>query len=306
MNAIEMIGLTKKFGNLTAVDSLNLTVSEGVSFGFLGPNGAGKTTTMRMLVGQLRPTSGIVKTWGLDPFTEGIEAKKYFGFVPSFYSFYDSLSARENLDFLASLSQVPRNERKKRIDELLDFFDLSERADSKVGEFSHGMMQRLAIAQALLAHPRLLILDEPTVGLDPKGQHEIREFIKSISREGVTIFISSHILSEVEDMCNSVGIIDKGRLIRVGSLENLKAELSSRQGLEIRIEGESLQQSLNRIEKVEGVLGLKADGNTISVKVSSRDITPLVVATIVGSGGKITSVDEIVPTLEDVYLKLTE
>ncbi|MCK4819942.1 ABC transporter ATP-binding protein, partial [bacterium] len=175
MKAIEIQGLTKKFGKLVAVDDLDLAVEEGESFGFLGPNGAGKTTTIKMLIGLLRPTRGTVRIWGHDLFAEGKEVKKSLGFVPDFYSFYDSLTAFENLEFFSALSRIPKGERKGRIFELLKFFGLEERANSKVGEFSHGMKQRLVIAQALLPHPKLLILDEPTVGLDPRAQFEIRE-----------------------------------------------------------------------------------------------------------------------------------
>jgi len=233
MKAIEIQGLTKQFGKLVAVDDLDLAVEEGESFGFLGPNGAGKTTTIKMLIGLLRPTRGTVRIWGHDLFAEGKEVKKSLGFVPDFYSFYDSLTAVENLEFFSALSRIPKGERKGRIFELLKFFGLEERANSKVREFSHGMKQRLVIAQALLPHPKLLILDEPTVGLDPRAQFEIRELIKRISQEGITTFISSHLLFEVEDMCNKVGIINFGRLIKVGSIENLKGEIETKTGIEV-------------------------------------------------------------------------
>ncbi len=307
MKAIEIQGLTKKFGKLTAVDNLDLEIEEGDSFGFLGPNGAGKTTTIKMLIGLLRPTRGTVRIWGHDMFAEGKEVKKSFGFVPDFYSFYESLTAFENLEFFAALSGIPKGERGKRILELLEVFSLEERANSKVGDFSHGMKQRLVIAQALLPHPNLLILDEPTLGLDPRGQFEIRELIKSISQEGVTTFISSHLLVEVEDMCNKVGIINSGRLIRVNSIENLKSEIEAPTGIEVRIECEEVTPEIIAVVKeVEGVRDSGVEGKTIWARVESSDITPTLTTCIVTSGGRIRKVEEHSPSLEEVFLKLTE
>lgn len=307
MKAIETQGLAKRFGKLVAVNNLDLVVEEGDSFGFLGPNGAGKTTTIKMLVGLLRPTGGTVRILGHDIFKEGEEAKKSFGFVPDFYGFYDSLTAVENLEFFSALSRIPKEERKERIFELLRFFGLEERANSKVGEFSHGMRQRLVIAQALLPRPKLLILDEPTVGLDPRAQFEIRELIKRISQEGVTTFISSHLLFEVEDMCNKVGIINLGRLIRVDSIENLKGEIGAKTGIEVRIECEEVTQEIVKaVKEIEGVLDFKAEGETIWVKVGNSAITPVLTTHIVNAGGRIKRVEEHTPSLEDIFLKLTE
>ena len=307
MRAIETQGLTKKFGKLMAVDNLDLAVEEGDSFGFLGPNGAGKTTTIRMLIGLLRPTQGTVRILGHDIFREGEEAKKSFGFVPDFYSFYDSLTAAENLDFFAALSRIPKEEREGRIFELLEFFGLKERAYSKVGEYSHGMKQRLVLAQALLPHPRLLFLDEPTGGLDPRAQFEIRELIKHISREGVTTFISSHLLFEVEDMCNKVGIINRGRLIKVDSIENLKEEIGAKTGVEVRIECEEItEEILKAVKEIEGVLDFRVEGKTLWAKVGSPEITPKLTTHIVAWGGRLKRVEEHAPSLEEIFLKLTE
>lgn len=306
MKIIETEGLTKKFGKLIAVDNLDLAVEEGDSFGFLGPNGAGKTTTIRMLTGLLRPTKGTVKILGHDVFRDG-EAKKSFGFVPDFYGFYDSFTAFENLQFFAALSRIPKEERKERIFELLEFFGLSGRANSKVGEYSHGMRQRLVIAQALLPHPRLLILDEPTVGLDPRAQFEIRELIKKISQEGITAFISSHLLFEVEDMCNKVGIINLGKLIKVDSIENLKGEIGAKTGIEVRIECEEVtQEIIKAVKEIEDLLDLRVERETIWTRVGSSATTPALTTAIVNAGGRIKRVEEHTPSLEDVFLKLTE
>lgn len=306
MKVIETEGLTKKFGKLIAVDNLDLAVEEGDSFGFLGPNGAGKTTTIRMLTGLLRPTKGTVQILGHDVFRDG-EAKKSFGFVPDSYGFYDSFTAFENLQFFAALSRIPKEERKERIFELLEFFGLSGRANSKVGEYSHGMRQRLVIAQALLPHPRLLILDEPTVGLDPRAQFEIRELIKKISQEGITAFISSHLLFEVEDMCNKVGIINLGKLIKVDSIENLKGEIGAKTGIEVRIECEEVtQEIIKAVKEIEDLLDLRVERETIWTRVGSSATTPALTTAIVNAGGRIKRVEEHTPSLEDVFLKLTD
>jgi len=307
MKAIETQGLTKKFGKLVAVDNLDLAVEEGESFAFLGPNGAGKTTTIKMLIGLLRPTGGIVRILGHDIFREGEEVKKSFGFVPDFYSFYDSLTALENLEFLAALSKIPKEKRKERIFELFEFFGLKGRANSKVGEFSHGMKQRLVIAQALLSRPRLLIFDEPTVGLDPRAQFEIRELIKKICQEGVTAFISSHLLFEVEDMCSRVAIINLGRLIKVDSIEGLKSEIGAKTGIEVRIECEEVSQEIVKaVKKVDGLLDFRVEGTTIWARAKSSAITPALTTQIVNAGGRIKAVEEQTPSLEEVFLKLTE
>ncbi len=307
MKAIETEGLTKKFGRLVAVDDLNLTIEEGDTFGFLGPNGAGKTTTIKMLIGLLRPTRGTARIFGHDIFRQGEAAKKSFGFVPDFYGFYDSFTAVENLEFFATLSQIPKKEGKERIFELLKFFGLEERANSKVREFSHGMKQRLVIAQALLSRPRLLILDEPTVGLDPRAQFEIRELIKGISKNGVTTFISSHLLFEVEDMCQKVGIINQGKLIKVDSIENLKGEIRAKTGVEVRIECEEVtQEIIEAVKKIEEVLDLRVEGKIIWAKVKSSAITPTITTAIVNAAGRIKRVEEHTPSLEDIFLKLTE
>jgi ABC-2 type transport system ATP-binding protein len=212
--------LVKRYGELLAVDHVELTVERGDVFGYLGPNGAGKTTSLRMLLGLIRPTSGSVELFGRDPMQVGAAALDgVAGFVegPRFYPY---LSAQRNLELLADYDG---NGAHRRIDEVLELVELRERARDRVGGYSHGMKQRLGIAASLLRAPRLLLLDEPTTGLDPAGMRDMRALVRRLAGEGITILLSSHLLNEVEELCNRVAIILKGRIVYEGELAALKA-----------------------------------------------------------------------------------
>ncbi len=304
---IETINLTKVFGSIVAVDNLNLVVKENETFGFLGPNGAGKTTTIKMLTGFLKPTSGEVKVLGYDMFKNGKEAKEHIGLVPDQYGFYNELTAVEHLNYYAALYGIPKTERRERIDEMLDLVELTERKESKVKEYSHGMRQRLVIAQALINKPKLLLLDEPTVGLDPRGSYMTRKLIKKLAVQGLTIFVSSHLLFEVEDMCTWVGIIDKGKLIRVDSIKRLSEELREKVGIYALIECVELNNDIiNAVKNLRGVRDVSVDKNTLKIDVDSSGIIPDISTAIMQSGGKIKKVNEHIPNLEEIFLKLTE
>ena len=216
--------LVKRYGKLVAVDNVDLTVERGDVFGYLGPNGAGKTTSLRMLLGLIRPTSGESRLFGRDPLADGAKALRgVAGFVegPRFYPY---LSGRRNLRLLADLDG---DGAKSRIEEVLELVELRDRADDKVGGYSHGMRQRLGIASSLLRAPRLLLLDEPTTGLDPAGMRDMRALVKRLAAEGITILLSSHLLAEVEELCNRVAIIRSGRIVYEGTLVDLKATAAS-------------------------------------------------------------------------------
>jgi ABC-2 type transport system ATP-binding protein len=217
-------GLVKRYGGLTAVDHVDLTVERGDVFGYLGPNGAGKTTSLRMLLGLIRPTEGSVRLFGRDPLVDGAQALDgVAGFVegPRFYPY---LSARRNLRMLADYDG---GDARSRIEGVLDLVELRERANDKVGGYSHGMRQRLGIAASLLRQPRLLLLDEPTTGLDPAGMRDMRDLVRRLAGEGITVLLSSHLLGEVEELCNRVAIIRRGRIIYAGSLHDLLARAAS-------------------------------------------------------------------------------
>ena len=212
-------GLVKRYGDLVAVDRVDLSVERGDVFGYLGPNGAGKTTSLRMLLGLIRPTSGSVRLFGRDVSIGAKALEGVAGFVegPTFYPY---LAARKNLLLLADYDG---GDARSRVDEVLDVVDLRDRAKDRVGGYSHGMRQRLGIAAALLRDPRLLLLDEPTTGLDPAGMRDMRDLVRRLAHEGITVVLSSHLLTEVEELCNRVAIIRKGRIVYEGALAELKA-----------------------------------------------------------------------------------
>jgi ABC-2 type transport system ATP-binding protein len=211
--------LVKRYGDLVAVDNVDLNVAAGDVFGYLGPNGAGKTTSLRMLLGLIRPTSGSIEIFGRDPLRVGVQAlDAVAGFVEA-PRFYPYLSGRRNLRLLADYDE-PRT--RGRVEEVLDLVELADRGDDRVGGYSHGMKQRLGIAASLLRDPRLLLLDEPTTGLDPAGMRDMRELVRRLAAEGITVLLSSHLLTEVEELCNRVAIIRKGRIVYEGSLDELK------------------------------------------------------------------------------------
>ncbi len=215
---LEARGLVKRYGDLVAVDHVDLTVDRGDVFGYLGPNGAGKTTSLRMLLGLIRPTGGSARLFGRDPLVDGARALDgVAGFVegPRFYPY---LSGLRNLRLLGDLDGGVAS---SRIDEVLDVVELRDRAKDRVGGYSHGMRQRLGIAASLLRDPKLLLLDEPTTGLDPAGMRDMRELVKRLASHGITILLSSHVLAEVEELCNRVAIIRKGRIIYEGRLDEL-------------------------------------------------------------------------------------
>ena len=221
---VEARGLVKRYGAVLAVDRVDLTVERGDVFGYLGPNGAGKTTSLRMLLGLIRPTAGAVSLFGRDPLQDGASALAgVAGFVegPTFYPY---LSGLKNLRLLAAYD-VPCS--RSRIDEVLELVDLRDRAKDKVGGYSHGMRQRLGIAAALLREPRLLLLDEPTTGLDPAGMRDMRRLVRRLATEGITILLSSHLLYEVEELCNRVAIIRSGQIVYQGALGELLATAAS-------------------------------------------------------------------------------
>ena len=219
---IEAEGLTKRYGTQTVVSNLAFQIREGEVFGFLGPNGAGKTTTLLMFLGLTEPTSGKVRIIGFDPAREPLRVKEKVGYLPENVGFYDDMDARQNLQFIARLNRIPDKVSAKRIDALLEEVGLSEEAKKKVGTYSKGMRQRLGIAEVLIKEPKLIFLDEPTIGLDPDGTNRMLDLIHSLSREkNITIFLSSHLLDQVQRICDRVGIMIKGNLVAIGPIQEL-------------------------------------------------------------------------------------
>jgi ABC-2 type transport system ATP-binding protein len=220
---IKATGLTKEYGAHRAVDGLDLEVGAGELFCFLGPNGAGKSTTIKMLNGMLRPTSGRAEVAGVDVWANPLKAKSHLGYVPDSPTLYEKLSAREFLAFVGDIYRVEPARRNKRIEELLSMFGLSESADGLLEGYSHGMKQKICIAAALLHQPKVIFLDEPTVGLDPQSARLIKDILRELCGKGVTVFMSTHILEIAERMADRIGIIQKGRLIFTGTVGALRA-----------------------------------------------------------------------------------
>jgi ABC-2 type transport system ATP-binding protein len=220
---ISAAGLTKRYGDSLAVDDLNLEIGAGELFGFLGPNGAGKSTTIRMLIGLLRPTAGTARVAGHDVIREPLAVKSNIGYLAENAFLYEKLTGREFLRFIAGLYRVRRDKQEARIDRLLGVFDLKGKADELIESYSKGMRQKISIAALLVHQPRVLFLDEPTNGLDPKSARLIKDVLRELCRQGTTVFMSTHILEIAEQMCDRVGIIDQGRLVAQGSLAELRA-----------------------------------------------------------------------------------
>jgi len=230
--AVETVALTKSYGEVVAVDALDLGVRRGEIFGFLGPNGAGKTTTIRMLVGLLRPTSGVVRVAGLDLEAEPLAARARIAYMPDTPYLYEKLTGREFIHFVAGLYDVPPERAARRADELLALFDLADRADDLIDGYSHGMRQKTVMIAALVHDPEVLFLDEPTVGLDPRSARLMRDVFRQLSERGTTVFLSTHILEIAERMCDRVGIIDRGRLIALGTVPELRRQADRSDTLE--------------------------------------------------------------------------
>ena len=220
---IEMHDLVKRYGEKTAVDNVSLEVNGGEVFGFLGPNGAGKTTTIKMIVGLLQPTSGTVRVAGYDVQTQPLPAKAASGYVPDTPNLYAKLTGRELLRFVGDLYDLDRGQATQRAGELLRILDLSAAADDTVDSYSHGMQQKASLASALMHDPRVLVLDEPTVGLDPKSARLIKDILRQMAERGAAVFLSTHILEIAERMCDRIGIINNGKLVAVGTMDELRS-----------------------------------------------------------------------------------
>jgi ABC-2 type transport system ATP-binding protein len=301
---IETENLTRKFGDLTAVDNVTLRVNKGEVFGFLGPNGAGKTTTVRMLCCLISKTSGKARVgdFEVDREEDRMKIRKMVGYLSGDVGLYENLGAYKNLDFYGKLYEVPSAEREENIKRLLNLLGLWERKDDAVAGFSKGMKQKLAIARALIHEPQVLFLDEPTANLDPLAAKTVRDFILELKKEKRTIFMNTHNLAEAERVCDRIAVL-KTKLIGVGSPEDLERNISSRKTV-VHLESIS-DKVLAAIKKLGTVKNVNTDENKIIIDMENPEKdNPQLVRTIVGAGGDIQYVTEERSTLEDVYLKL--
>lgn len=304
---IKTTNLNKWYGKLHALRNLNLEVRRGEVFGFLGPNGAGKTTFTKLVLGLIKPTSGLVQMFGSEVHGQPRRALRNVGLIPDQFGFYPNLTGRAHLDFYARLYGIPRGLRASRIGELLELVSMVDRADTKVKTYSHGMRQRIVIAQALLNEPELILFDEPTTGLDPKGAFEIRQLIKGLAKGGVTIFLSSHILHEVEEVCTRVGILHKGRLLRVATIPELRRELRGAGGaLSVAVAGQGLDgKVIDALRKTPGVVSVAPFEKGLRFYVKDESLVGDATTAIVRAGGKLTLVQPEEMRLEEIFLRLT-
>ena len=301
---IDTINLTRKFGNLTAVDNVTLHVEEGEVFGFLGPNGAGKTTTIRMLCCLIGKTSGEAKIgdYTIDKEDDCLKIRKMVGLLPENVGLYDSLSAYRNLDFYGQLYEVPEDKRKENIERLLTMLGIWERREDAVGTFSKGTKQKIAIARALIHDPKVLFLDEPTANLDPEASKTVRDFILDLKKEKRTIFLNTHNLDEAERLCDRIAIL-KGKLIAVDSPKNLERSLYKRKTI-VHLDSVT-SPVVNAVQNLVNVNNLRTSDNKLILDIDNPEKdNPEIVRTIVKAGGNIQYVTELRSTLEDVYLKL--
>lgn len=308
---IEVRNLVKKYGNHVAVDHLNFTVEKGKIYGFLGPNGAGKSTTMNMITGYIASTEGDILIDGHNILEEPEEAKKRIGYLPEIPPLYQDMTVREYLEFAAELKSIPKEKKKSNIEEVMSITKIEDVKNRLIKNLSKGYKQRVGLAQALLGYPEIIILDEPTVGLDPKQIIEIRDLIKSLGRKH-TVILSSHILSEVSAVCDHVLIIDKGRLVASDSPENLSKLMAGDNSLELTIKGreEDIRKAFDMVENIQEVIYhdcLVKGACDVTVKVSGeQDIRENIFFALAEMKCPILKMQSGNMSLEEVFLKLTD
>ncbi len=302
-NVIETHGLTKRYNGVVAVDHLDLTIQEGEVFGMLGPNGSGKTTTILMILGLTEPTEGEVRVLGLDPARQPLSVKARVGYIPDQVGFYDDLTAVENLMYTAKLNGIPRKEALARIDEALERMGLSEVKDRMVKTYSRGMRQRLAVADVLIKQPRVVIMDEPTQGLDPEGAHEFLKIIRNLRDDGITVLLASHLLHQVQSVCDRVGLFNQGKMAVSGTVEEL-ARAYMKGGYRIELEATGDQQALLKaLRQVKGVTEVRALGRNRYEVRAQGDLRAEASRAVVLAGGGLLSLHVEAPSLDDIYVR---
>ncbi|MCB1494482.1 MAG: ABC transporter ATP-binding protein [Bauldia sp.] len=301
---IEASGLTKRYGRALAVDGLDLTIGAGEVFGLLGPNGSGKTTTILMLLGLTEPTGGSVRVLGFDPLRQPLEVKRRVGYLPDQVGFYDTLSARENLVYSARLLGLASGDAAQRIDRALSVVGLAEVADRRVSTFSHGMRQRLGVAELLVKEARVAILDEPTNGLDPQGTSELLALILNLKAEGMTVLLSSHLLGLVQSICDRVALFRKGRVGLVGPVDELARDvLGGAYVVEIETEGVDLAGVL---EGMDGIAGVARSEDGRSRVDADRDLRKEIARRVVEAGGGLRNMTLTRTSLDEIYSRYFE
>lgn len=305
MGIVKIENLVKKFGDFTAVDKINLDIKEGEIYGLLGPNGAGKSTTINMICGLLKPTEGSILILGKDNIKEDIFAKKNIGVVPQDIAIYEELSAYDNVKFFAGLYDLSGSVLKERVNEALEFVGLLDKAKSRPGDFSGGMKRRLNIACAIAHRPKLIIMDEPTVGIDPQSRNHILKSVKKLNEMGSTIIYTSHYMEEVEEICTRIGIIDHGKVVAEGTKEKLKSLITETRTVEIIVQNIN-DAAVEEIQAINGVKSVIIDGNKIKIT-SDQEVNNYqkLLMYFLDKNIEIKNIQTNSPDLETVFLTLT-
>lgn len=305
-SVIEMSKLRREFDDLVAVQGLDVSIPEGEIYGLIGPNGAGKTTTIRMACGLLEPTGGQVTVCGVDVHEKPEGAQQFIGYLSDFFSVYEDLKVWEYLDFFAHAYKMPEPEIPARIDEVIHEVGLEVKRDAMIKGLSRGMKQRLGIARAIIHRPKILLLDEPASGLDPKARLDLRNLLRSLRDQGTTVLISSHILTELEGFCTSIGLMEKGRMIRSGRIEEISAAESQYRVVRLGWVGQADATVRAKLAENPQLFGLMVQGSQAVFKFAgSEEELAAVLASLVAAGVRVVSFGEVKQTVEDLYLKLS-
>ncbi len=304
---IEVRNFTKHYGDFVAVDDLSFTIGRGEVFGFIGPNGAGKSTTIRFLATLLRPTSGSATIGGHSVVDDPMAVRRVIGFMPDDFGVYDGMKVWEFLDFFAVAYEIPQSYRRKIIGEVLELLDLTHKRDDYVNGLSRGMKQRLCLAKTLVHDPPVLILDEPASGLDPRARLEMKALLNELRGMGKTILVSSHILSELADFCTSIGIIERGKLLAAGSIQDIQRQLRAHRVLKVKVLDSSVDRAASILRDDEGVRQVESYDHTLSAEFEGQDEDMArLLGRLIGEGVTVQSFAEEPLSLEEVFMMITK
>ena len=304
---IEVRNFTKRYGEFVAVDDLSFNIGQGEVFGFIGPNGAGKSTTIRFLATLLRPSSGSATIGGHSVVDDPMAVRRVIGFMPDDFGVYDGMKVWEFLDFFAVAYEIPQAYRRKIIGEVLELLDLTHKRDDYVNGLSKGMKQRLCLAKTLVHDPPVLILDEPASGLDPRARLEMKALLNELRQMGKTILISSHILSELADFCTSIGIIERGKLLAAGSIQEIQRQLRAHRVLKVRVLDETTDRAVSILRDESGVKSVETYDHTLTAEFHGEDEDlGRVLGRLMSSGVGVHSFAEEALSLEEVFMMITK
>jgi len=303
---IETFDLVKKYDDKAVVNNLNLKVGSGEIFGFLGPNGAGKTTTMKILLGLVHPTSGTGNVAGFDIVHKVLDVRRSCGVLPDPAGFYDNLNARQNLKFYGSLYNLGGDDLKNRVETTLELVGLKDAKDKKIGKFSKGMRQRFGVAQAIVHDPPVLMFDEPTAGIDPQGAEDFRVLVRQLKARGKTIFLTSHVMPEVEAICDRIGIIINGEMKICGNVDELVNQYSRRQGYQLKLRVKDIDEGTvrNSLKNVANIYSIVRNDDFFLVN-AKEDVSEDVSRSIIKEKGVITELESYRPSLNEIFLDVT-